>query len=190
MSQNTWTIFGNDPDISTLDPKVQACLPPNEPTQDCDKTIGYAGNGGFCDNPNYQQTTYCACVNNAVACPQFSMAACANAAYSYKPWSWYQTLPNSTASKDSECSTSPICVNLLEIGGEGNLTSNITQQCGVITNITNILKTKPTFAILLLILFIALIIIMSLSTQNDQNLPPPPNISGIIPFNSVINYTI
>lgn len=176
MSQTTWTKFGPDMPVTSLPPQFSQCLPPNQPTQACDAIVGSASAGnGTCADPMFMRTTYCACVNNATACPEFSMAACANSARSYKPWAWYQPTAGG-ASKHELCAKSPICVNLLEIGGSQNVVNNITQQCGIITNITNVLKTSPALAVLTFLLLISLIVVMSMQTDDrrDKNQPPPP----------------
>lgn len=178
MSQTTWTSFGPDPPLSTLDVTAQQCLAPNGASAACDAYIGSAAAGnGFCSLPTYKTTTYCACVNNAIPCPQNAMASCANAAYSYKLWQWTQTPSGGGLSHNATCATSPICVNLVEVGGNQNVVSGITQQCGTITNITNVLKTNPALAVLTFLLFITLIVVMSLHADSDggkRSTPPPP----------------
>lgn len=172
--KTTWTKFGPDPAFTSLPEIMQGCLPPSQPSQACDVIMGDAQTGtGFCASPAYEQTTYCACVNNAVACPQNSMAACANALYSYKPWAWNQAVGGE--SKNETCAKAPICVNLVEVGGSQNIVSGITQQCGTIQNITNILKTDPTLAVLLFVLIIAFIIVLSISPTDD---PPQSEIKN------------
>lgn len=164
--RTTWTKFGPDMLPSQLPPLMQGCLPPNAPSRSCDTAMGNAQSGtGFCASPSFEKTTYCACVNNAVTCPQNSMAACASALYSYKPWIWNQAIGGE--SRNETCAKTPICVNLVEVGGSQNLVSGITQQCGTIQNITNVLKTNPTLAILLFILFIAFIVVLSITPTDD-----------------------
>jgi hypothetical protein len=169
--RTTWSKFGPDPPITSLGSSVQNCLPPNKATAACDAVIGSAQTGnGFCANPQYAQTTYCSCVNSAVACPNFALAACANTEYSYKPWYWNQPSTTGGPSRNQYCAKAPVCVNLVEVGGSQNIVSGITQQCGTIKDITNIIKTDPTMAVLIFILFIALIIVATLHTDDD---PPP-----------------
>jgi hypothetical protein len=156
--------------LSSLPADFQSCLPPNKPSAACDTIIGNSQAGlGYCGNPEYREMTYCACVNNAVACPNFSMASCANSEYSYKPWSWDQPGTTGGASKNELCAKAPICVNLVEVGGSQNVVSGITQQCGVIQNVTNIVKENPTMAILLFILIIALIIVSTMHVDPDPS---------------------
>ena len=183
-AQTTWTSFGPDPPPSTLPAPAQACLIPVSSSPACDAFIGSAAQGsGFCALDEYKQTTYCACVNNAVACPQYAMASCANAAFAYRPAAWYAKTGagHDSPSENDSCKSAPICVNLVEIGGEQNLVSGITQQCGTITNITNILKTNPTLAILAAVLLIMLIVVMSIHTDADSKLPPMVPFNGELP---------
>ena len=177
MSQTRWTAFGPDPPISTLPTLAQQCLSPGGDSDACDRYIGSADSGqGFCSLDAYKTTTYCACVNNAIACPQFSMAACANAAFAYKPAWWYAgTGPGGASpSPNTTCATSPICVNLVEIGGEHNVVSNVAQQCGAITSLTNTLKANPILAVLAFLLFVALIVVMSLHVDPEGSGSPSP----------------
>jgi hypothetical protein len=177
MSQTRWTTFGPDPPLSSLGVTAQQCLTPGASSAACDKYIGSADSkNGFCALDNYKTTTYCACVNNASPCPQFSMASCANAAYAYKPHWWYEPPTPGAPTPDTKCSTAPICVNLVEVGGGQNVVSGITQQCGTIKNISNVLKTNPTLAVLTFLLFITLIVVMSLHADSGgkRSTPPPP----------------
>jgi len=184
MSQTRWTSFGPDPPPASLPAAARACLTPVASTPACDEYIGSADSGqGFCADPLYKTTTYCACVNNAISCPQFSMASCANAAYAYKPSWWYAgTGPGGAGpTPNATCATSPICVNLVEVGGDQNVVTGITQQCGTITNVTNVLKTNPTLATLAFLLFVILIIVMSLPADSGRSQvppPPPPDVFG------------
>jgi hypothetical protein len=177
-AQTQWTVFGPDPAWSSLPSEMQACI--LKPSQLCDVAIGDATSGqGFCGTPSYEQTTYCSCVNNAVACAQTTMASCANSAYSYKPYSTSVPGP-SGKSADQVCASTPTCVSIVDISGSQNVVSGVTMQCGVITNITNVIKTNPVLAGLIAVLFIALLIVMSLSVDDKRimPLPPPSDIFG------------
>lgn len=185
MSETTtpkrWVNFGPDPPISSLPSDFQNCLPPNEPTSACDGIIGSADSGyGMCSDPKYQQTTYCSCVNNQISCPQTAAASCANSSFGYRTFKYTQKF-NGVSDQDT-CKNSPICVNILDVGGSQNIASNITQQCGVITNITKVLKTSPVLALITFILIVVLIILMSTNTSSDDKeplLPPPPGLFEI-----------
>jgi hypothetical protein len=172
MAQTKWAAFGPDPPAATLPAEMQACLPPAPPSLACDAIIGAADSGtGYCAADAYKTTTYCACVNNIQSCPQFSMASCANAAYAYRPAAWYAgTGPGGLSpSYQQSCATSPICVNIVDVGGSQNLVSGITQQCGVITNVTNVIKASPILAILAFILIVALVYVLMSRTDDDDD---------------------
>ena len=176
MGDTRWVSFGPDMPLAELPEAMRNCLT-NQATQECDNIIGNADQGqGYCSDPLYKRTTYCACVNNKIGCAQYAMASCANSAYAYKPWNWYRPTPGGK-SYDSECSTKPICVNIVEVEGGQNIMPNVNQQCGTITNITNVLSTNPTLAALSFILFLAFIYVMSIRTDSpsgSKRQPPPP----------------
>lgn len=185
MPQTRWATFGPDPSPSSLPESFLQCLYPASPSATCDNLIGDADSGhGFCSLPEYRTTTYCACVNNSAPCPQISMASCANAAFSYKPAAWYTpTGPNGSGpSKNADCATSPICINLVEVGGDQNVVSGITQQCGTITNVTNVLKTNPFLAVLTFLLVIVLIIVMTSHTESAEGSLPLPDMPPPLDF--------
>ena len=173
MSDTKWVSFGPDMPLAALPADMHDCLI-NPSNRNCDDIIGNAEHGqGYCSNPAYKRTTYCACVNNKIGCAQYGMASCANSAYAYKPWNWYQATAGGQ-SYDKECSTKPICVNLVEVQGSQNIMPNVNQQCGPITNITNVLSTSPTLATLSFILILAFIYVMSIRTDSPGGKQPPP----------------
>jgi hypothetical protein len=143
--QNTYTQFGPDVPIEALNTDFSKCLPPNILTAkeqaDCDKIVGSKASGsGFCSATNfgYDRMTYCACVNSAIPCPMLASAACANSANAYMP---SKMLP--TGAAFAECKDARICVNIVEVGGSQNIVSGITQECGAIQNVENIINTNP-----------------------------------------------
>ena len=165
----TWTTFGPDLPPSALPLDLQACLPPNQPTEACDALVGSAALGyGYCAEPAYQRMTYCACVNNAVGCPEYAMASCANSAFSYRPWAWYQPGPAGQPSRDQMCEKAPICVDLVEVGGSQNVVSDITQQCGAVTNLSKRLGGNPALVVLALVLLITLVAVLSARVDADD----------------------
>lgn len=179
MSGNptTWNKFGPDDPISTLPQQMRACLPPNKPTPACDLLIGNAASGQpdqFCANDRFKTMTYCACVNNSVGkCPQF-MAACGNSAYSYKP-SYLFLEDGVTSSNHNDCNNSPFCANIVDINGDHNVISGITQQCGNISYIQSAIKSNPLLAFLAITLLIMIILVMMSGTAPTE--PPliPPS---------------
>jgi hypothetical protein len=188
----TFTQFGPDPPIATLPQAFRRCLSPNAASAGCDGSIGSLQSGsGYCavttPDPRYPgtapyaQSTYCACVNNAIPCPMVAAAACANSAFAYAPTK--MTPPDGAAY--AACKGQPICVNLIEVGGNQNVVSGITQQCGVIQNIQNIISTNPALAVLAFLLFVTLVVLLSMKTggpgQRGVAPPPPPGMFGATP---------
>lgn len=160
----SFTQFGPSPFLRDLPAAFQACIPPNPPTAACDTIVGGLAEGyGYCATPQYAQTTYCACVNNAIPCPASAAAACTNAAFAY-----LQTRQSPGGAQYEECKGVPICVNVLEVGGSQNLTSGLSQQCGTITNITRALRASPALAALAFILLIALIALAAAKSDQEE----------------------
>jgi hypothetical protein len=159
-----FTRFGPDPHLDDLEPAFKACLNDTlsaASRRNCDELVGQWGGSGFCSQPKYAQTTYCACVNNLIPCPMVAAAACANAAFSYRT-----SRMQEGGIEYKECKGQPICVNLVEIGGSQNVVGGITQQCGTIQNIKNLYTANPKLAVIFFILLVALIITMSMKTDD------------------------
>ena len=166
--------FGSTPSINSISttdyPKVPNCLT-GTPSADCDEAIGdiYTTNT-FCSDPAYQYTTFCACVNNSVPCPQTTMAACANTAYAYKPYAWTQSI-NGGPSQDDECKAINNCVNILEAGGTSNLVSGVSQVCGSTapnSSVYNTLFSNPAVSLSLLFMIILLCIVIFIHTEDVE----------------------
>jgi hypothetical protein len=175
--QNTYTQFGPDAPIEALNTDFSKCLPPNILTvkeqADCDKIVGSKASGsGFCSATNfgYDRMTYCACVNSAIPCPMLASAACANSANAYMP---SKMLP--TGAAFAECKDARICVNIVEVGGSQNIVSGITQECGAIQNVENIINTNRALAVIVFILIIILVILIAMRPEDSAMLPPPPD---------------
>lgn len=165
-NKTTWTQFGPDVPKTSLPGDFQACLPPNSSSDLCDDTVGSASTGlGYCANDLYKQMTYCACVNNAVKCPEVNMPACMNSAYAYKPKIWYDPGPNGTPSQYEQCKREPTCINVLDVGGSQNVAADIQQNCGAAEKAYHILQNNPYLAALLFILIISLIIVLSITPE-------------------------
>lgn len=168
-----WATFGPDPQFSTLPGPVQNCLKPGGASYLCDGIIGDMDSQiGFCGESQYARTTYCSCVNNSVPCPVYSMASCSNSALAYKPWAWYQAQPGGE-SQDTKCGKEPICVNVVEAEGTNNLVPGLNQQCGTIENITNIAKTNPIMAAIIMILVIILVITLVIHIDSAAKTETP-----------------
>lgn len=182
----TFTEFGPDVSLGSLPPDFRACLPPNPATPECDQVVrslaagqGYCGNRDGSGNPtsaNYGQMTYCACVNNAISCPEFTSAACANSAFAYKPYAW--AVENAGGeSQYSSCEDTPICVNILEVGGDQNVVSGLTQQCGTFQTVQLVIGTNPALAALAFILIVVIVVLLLARTDDTRGArryPPPP----------------
>ena len=135
--------------------------------------VGSLASGqGYCSQAPWANMTYCACVNNAIPCPMMASSACANSAFAFKPTNM---LPPNGVSY-GECKNASICVNVVEVGGSQNVVSNITQECGVIQNVQNLVNTSPMLAAITFILIIVLIILLAMKTEGGEHAlyPPPP----------------
>lgn len=87
-----------------------------------DTIVGSACSGqGWCANPNYQNTVYCACVNNNGIYPQCIFTTCANQPMAYK----------TTQMRDTPCPPlKTLCQNVIS-SASGNLyRNNQYVQCG------------------------------------------------------------
>jgi hypothetical protein len=183
MAATSWNKFGPDDPLISLPLNVQNCLSPNLPTADCDKIIGNAAagasSGQFCAQDKYKTMTYCACVNNSIGkCPQF-MAACGNSAFSYKPSFWFEA-DGKTPIDHNGCNEAPFCANIIDISGDKNIISGITQQCGNITYIQSAIKSNPVLAFLVFALLIFMIIVMmNGTTPTEPPIIPPPGLDEI-----------
>ena len=155
----TWSSFGPDPPFSSLPAQFQACI--QKPSADCDAIIGSTAEPpGFCSENAYKQTTYCACVNNALPCPLYTSTACANSANAY--------VSSKLSAGLTGCKDQNFCINVVDVGGSQNIVSGITQQCGVIQQTKNIILARPGFAALVFILIVALIIVLVSDAAPDD----------------------
>jgi hypothetical protein len=169
MAATSFTQFGPDDPLSSLDAQFRGCLGPDltaAERQRCDAVVGSLASGnGYCANDRYSRMSYCACVNNAIPCPMVAASACANSAFAYRP--------SAMSPPDGEaylgCKDATICVNLVEVGGSQNVVSGITQQCGVIQNVRNVIGAYPIFAVILLVLVVCLAMLLVIARDD----PPP-----------------
>jgi hypothetical protein len=171
-------VFGPDPALTTLPANIQSCLT-GAPSETCDQLIGSlaqgynATTGGpFCASPQYKTTTYCACVNNSVPCPQTTMSACANTAFAYKPYAWSVAPAPGAASPNEECKASNNCLNIIQVSGSQNVTSSINQSCGGGEAPNNIIVSTfisyPYITILLFFMIILLCIAIFIHTEDVE----------------------
>lgn len=153
---STYIDFSNDVPLSTLPSDFSKCL--ENPSVACDAIVGSTTLGsGYCNDSQYEQTTYCACVNNSLPCPSITSTICSNFEYAYTP----TTMMPPSGLDYIKCKSQPLCINLAEIGGSQNVVTSINQQCGVITNATNFIVLHPYFMVFLVILLIVISIIIN-----------------------------
>jgi len=89
-------------------------------------------------------------------------AACANSAFSYLP-----TTMSSQGREYLDCKGQPICINIVEIGGNQNIVSGIKQECGVINNVENFFGASPSLTTIAIILFIIFIILLFVKPSEE-----------------------
>lgn len=148
---------------------VYQCATGNASTECCDEIMGsLSSSQGWCADPLNAAQTYCACTNapalGANAACFFS--PCANNAFAYQ----------TRAQRDTASHCPPgtvICSQILEIGGKDNVVSNITMQCGIITNVSNIIKASPYLAVLLFVLILTLVMVIAMR-PDDAGMRAPP----------------
>lgn len=126
--------------------------------------------GGFCADPRFAATQYCACVNSQVPWPVCAFAPCNANEYAYKPVSFQNIL------KNHECPSGlVICENIVEYGGKGNV-SQVYQDLncgGVINNFISIFSSHPYLTVLLVFL---VWLAMAISKKIPSGALPPPDL--------------
>lgn len=189
----TYTEFGPDVPPAELPPDFLECLPPAAPSTACDLTVGSLASGlGYCGqvdpasgeaitSPVYAQMTYCACVNNAAPCPEYTSAVCANSAFAYRPHAWYAS-PSQGESYDANCQNTPICVNLVEVGGDQNVVSGLTQQCGTFETLQLVIGANPALALVAFFLILVIAGLLLARTERPRGKLPPPPTPGLLAY--------
>ena len=165
--------FGPDAPLAQLPDAMRACLPPAPPSRGCDEIMGSAFGGlGYCSVEPYRSMSFCACANSSVPCPMIAAAACANSGFAYLP----SPMQPPDGAKYAACRGQPICVNLVQIGGAQNVASGITQQCGTIQNVRNVVSANPALAGLAFVLVLALLLLLLTPTDPEpgEGAPGPP----------------
>jgi hypothetical protein len=120
----------------------------------CDALVGGIAMGtGACAGLPLASTALCACVNNALPCPQFTAPACANNAGAY------QTVEQADAG--GACANLPLCINLVASGGVDPVISNINQVCGVSSSAINWIETHRGLAAALVFIFVILLALLA-----------------------------
>ena len=120
----------------------------------CDALVGGIAMGtGECADAPLASTALCACVNNALPCPQFTAPACANNAGAY------QTVEQADAA--GACAKIPLCINLVASGGVDPVISNINQVCGVTSSVVNWVETHRVLAAVLIFVFVIVLALLA-----------------------------
>ena len=136
-------------DPTSVPASAAACLASGATTL-CDATVGSIAMGtGVCSAPPLGDTALCACVNNALPCPQFTAPACANNAGAY------QTTEQVDAA--GACANIPLCINIVSAGGTDPVVDDVTQNCSGADTIANWVEAHR--AVTCVMVFLAVIII-------------------------------
>ena len=166
------TMFGPDESPYSLPADVQACVMGDQSTGACDATMGSSQSGlGWCARGGNASQTYCACVNAPTPAAACFFAPCTNNAFAYIPTKQRDMIRN--ANGQSCPSGTVICNQIFQVGGSNNVVSNISQQCGIITNVTNVIKASPYLAVLLFVLILLLVMVISMKPDDAGSRPPP-----------------
>jgi len=176
--RTTFVKFGPDTQLpSTLDQRILKCIHDKRSSAYCDAIIGSKATGsGFCSKSPWDRMTYCACVNNALPCPHITTTTCSNSNSAYVPTQLAENGREYNTCKDRE-----ICTNVLNVEGHYDVLSDIVQDCGPATNVTNVLASTPIIGVLLIfiILLLVSILISSIHTHKKkkksqkQKITPP-----------------
>ena len=157
--------FSSSTPLENLPNEFRMCLPPNPASNACDSIVNK-----YCSQPPYNQTIYCACVNNSMPCPMVTSVPCANSIYSYKP----MTMQDGGV-EFQNCKGATICVSDVNVYGSNNVVKGVVQDCGTISNITNTFNKYPALSSIMFIIFISLIVLIIMNF-NKKKIPPEINI--------------
>lgn len=179
-------------------------VPNGSAYNNCDELVGSYSNqnsknevgspiNGVCGDPNYWQSTYCACVNNFQPCPMYQDPVCGNSSTAYQPASWFTTQGTGTdevivpSNEAAICKNTPICVNLVQVGGASNVLPGTIQQCGAFTPITN---TYSANIFLVVLVFILVVVLVWLLNQPVDDTPSKTVIGSGQKKTSNKNYSV
>jgi len=163
-----------------------AKLPNGSAYGSCDELVGSYSNqnstnsagsnlSGVCGDPSYWQSTYCACVNNFQPCPMYQDPVCGNSSTAYQPAAWFTTQGSGTgevvipSNEAALCKNTPICVNLVQVGGASNVLPGTIQQCGAFTPITNTYSANIFLVVLVFILVVVLVWLLKQPVEDTQS---------------------
>lgn len=159
--------FGGDVAVGDLPSDFGACLPPyGSASASCDVIVGSTMHGsGYCSTPPYSTMSYCACVNNAIGCPMLAATACANNEFAYRPTD--MLAPSGQAYL--ACKDTTICNDIIDVYGSENVVTGITQDCGKVTDIRQLIGSNPAIAILIFLFVVVLAFLLA----GPSDLPKP-----------------
>lgn len=177
----TITSFGPDPPLALVQsdaayPGAFACITGNASSEPCDEVMGSLAHGlGFCADPKYASTTYCACVNSPTPDAACFFAPCANSGLAYRPVEQRTMVDTNSCPK-----IGVMCNQILAVGGRDNIVSGNTMQCGIITNVQNIIKASPYLTVLLFVLVLLLVMVIAMRPDDTGGFgtgfgPPIPS---------------
>lgn len=153
-----YTSFVKNPPLNALPDEIIPCLEAaaagKPPPPGCDTIIGGIGRGGFCGEPAFQDTYYCACVNayDLIPFPECIFAPCTDRGA-------YMTTKMYSVTRDAakQCPQTINCNMISVMGGRQNVSSGNVQKinCGgtVIRG-----ATAPLIVLAFLILLFAIVV--------------------------------
>jgi hypothetical protein len=156
--RTTFVKFGPDAQLpNTPDGwPVLDCIKNKKSSPECDSIIGSAAIGsGFCSKSPWDRMTYCACVNNALPCPHITTTTCSNSNSAYVP-----TQLTENGREYNTCKDRDICVNVATVEGQNDVISDLVQDCGPVTNVTNVLASTPIIGVLMIFILLLLVSIL------------------------------
>lgn len=152
--------FGPDP--ATVPPDFLACLQ-GAPTSACDGVVGSVFSGaGYCAVDPYKTSTYCACVNSALPCPAVTSTVCTSSPHAY-----HATSMVAGAVEFENCLVTPICLNVVAVGGTQNVVE-ASQSCGPGETLANAARARPAYAAAFVVLLVALLLAVATRPERDS----------------------
>lgn len=163
------TDFGPDDPVGSLPVEFRNCVTAYETTPECDVLLHdiYCAEGS-----RYADQTYCACVNAPTPAAACFFAPCTNNMFAYQTRAQRDMVAGDNCPKGAV-----ICTQILEVGGKDNIVSGNTMQCGIITNVQNIVKASPYLTVLLLVLVMLLVMVISMKPDDSKALALPPDVA-------------
>lgn len=169
--------FGPDP-LTPPPADFLACLQ-GAPTAACDATVGnvFAGTG-YCATDTYKTSTYCACVNSALPCPAVTSTVCTSS-----PNAYHATSMVAGAVEFENCLVTPICLNVVAVGGSQNVVE-ASQSCGPGETIANAARARPAYAAAFVVLLVALLLAVATRPESGATGGDAGGATGAATFES------